>query len=211
MCDSQLITGFGILISGFYAMRCDNLSTYHWQLLVQLAWFSSLTHLSSLTFLRKYMFQHPEERCWRLVCMLLHLVLLVIALVPSGRMTPPGTLHPGDEIWEFPHAWCYLTNTGPGTGFDSSVVVSILLLAFNFGMRVVEVSPAVSSMILVRTRRSARELGRASLSLCWSSGTAWYSWFWNLAIVRPLAAAFIALSLYADLYTSMLFKVNQSL
>lgn len=53
MSDFQLITGLAILISGFTQLQ-TGISAYHWQRLVQLAWFSSVTHLCCLTALRDY-------------------------------------------------------------------------------------------------------------------------------------------------------------
>jgi arginine exporter protein ArgO len=83
MSDLQIVTGLSILISGFSQLHCG-LSTYHWQVLVYLAWFSSLTHLCCLTFLRNYLFNHPGQRLWRLVSMFVIVLMLVVALVPTG-------------------------------------------------------------------------------------------------------------------------------
>ena len=49
--DQQLVTGIALLASG-YSQLSYGLSSYHWQLIVYLAWFSSLTHLTTLTALR---------------------------------------------------------------------------------------------------------------------------------------------------------------
>src|SRR5450756_2077760 len=46
--DQQLVTGIGILVSGYTQLHCS-LSIYHWQIIVYLAWFSSLTHMTTLT------------------------------------------------------------------------------------------------------------------------------------------------------------------
>lgn len=60
MSDLQILTGISILISGYAQLECG-LSCYHWQVLVYLAWFSSLTHLSCLTLLRNYLCQSPRR------------------------------------------------------------------------------------------------------------------------------------------------------
>lgn len=49
-----------------------------------MAWFSSLTHLSALSFLRRYFHQNPAKRAWRVCLMILLLVLLVVAFLPTG-------------------------------------------------------------------------------------------------------------------------------
>ncbi|KAK9847366.1 hypothetical protein MYU51_019519 [Penicillium brevicompactum] len=67
MSDVQIITGISIIVSGAAQLKCG-ISTHQWQVLVYLAWFSSLTHLSCLTLLRNYLHQRPAERIWRLFC-----------------------------------------------------------------------------------------------------------------------------------------------
>ncbi|KAK9847314.1 hypothetical protein MYU51_019581 [Penicillium brevicompactum] len=66
MSDVQIITGISIIVSGAAQLKCG-ISTHQWQVLVYLAWFSSLTHLSCLTLLRNCLHQRPAERIWRLV------------------------------------------------------------------------------------------------------------------------------------------------
>ncbi|KAH8884072.1 hypothetical protein GQ53DRAFT_830005 [Thozetella sp. PMI_491] len=81
--DAQIVTGIGILVSGFGSLK-NGLSAYHWQLIVYLAWFANLTHISGLTFLRNYLQKHRDERNWRLAAMGILLVFLIIAEVPTG-------------------------------------------------------------------------------------------------------------------------------
>ena len=81
--DQQLVTGIAILVSGYAQLPCG-LSSYHWQMIVYLAWFSSLTHLTTLTVLRQYFRRNPAARLWRAVLMLLMVTLLGIALLPTG-------------------------------------------------------------------------------------------------------------------------------
>ena len=51
--DQQLITGLAILITGYYK-RCE-MSGYHFRIAINLAWFSSTTHLSTLAVLNQYL------------------------------------------------------------------------------------------------------------------------------------------------------------
>ncbi|WQF80709.1 hypothetical protein CDEST_05723 [Colletotrichum destructivum] len=86
LADAQLITGISILVSGFWSLKHGpGLSAYHWKMVVSLAWFSSVTHLSALTFLRSYLAKHPAGRLWRLGLMLILLVLLSVAFIPTGH------------------------------------------------------------------------------------------------------------------------------
>ncbi|RSL68597.1 hypothetical protein CEP54_002669 [Fusarium duplospermum] len=82
MADIQLLTGICVLITGFIALPCG-IDAFHWRILVYLAWFSSITHLSGLVAT-----SHIYERVWekhiRIFLSLLFLVMLMVATVPVG-------------------------------------------------------------------------------------------------------------------------------
>jgi hypothetical protein len=83
--DQQIVTGIGILVSGYTQINCA-LSTYHWQIVVYLAWFSSLTHLTTLTALRPFFRGQPTLAYWRVFFMGCTITLLATALGPTGYM-----------------------------------------------------------------------------------------------------------------------------
>ncbi|OBT78882.1 hypothetical protein VF21_02796 [Pseudogymnoascus sp. 05NY08] len=83
MSDAQIITGLSILVGGYSQLDCG-LSIFHWHMVVRLAWFSSVTHLTTLTFLRRYIHDNRGIRILRLVLMLALMVMLAIALIPTG-------------------------------------------------------------------------------------------------------------------------------
>lgn len=92
--DAQLITGISILVSGFWSLKHGpGLTAYHWRMVVSLAWFSSVTHLSALTFLRTYLAKHPTGRLWRLALMSILLILLFAAVIPTGHFEFLGHEH----------------------------------------------------------------------------------------------------------------------
>jgi hypothetical protein len=76
--DLQLITGLAIIICGFVQRKCG-LSAYHWRRVVQLAWFSSVTHLCCLTFLRDYLHTNKTAQWWRVPGIILLATLLISA------------------------------------------------------------------------------------------------------------------------------------
>lgn len=80
--DQQLITGLGIFIAAYH-MRCS-MSFYHFKIVSTLAWFSSTTHLSTLSVLRVYLIQHPRLRNWRVTGMVCMLVMLILAQTVSA-------------------------------------------------------------------------------------------------------------------------------
>ncbi|KAG7004937.1 hypothetical protein G7Y79_00022g051580 [Physcia stellaris] len=51
--DTQVVTGMAILLTGYIQLP-SGISSYHWQVIVDLAWFSTLSHLATLTALRGY-------------------------------------------------------------------------------------------------------------------------------------------------------------
>jgi hypothetical protein len=83
MCDLQLLTGFAILISAYIQVPCT-MSAYHWQIVVYLAWFSSITHLTGLMAARHYLYNKPWARFARIIASLLFLVMLLVAIVPTA-------------------------------------------------------------------------------------------------------------------------------
>ncbi|KAL9056655.1 MAG: hypothetical protein Q9162_002826 [Coniocarpon cinnabarinum] len=82
--DSQIIQGIGILVAGFANVK--TLTVYHWQLVVYMAWMSSNVHLTTLTVLQDYFYRHKMLRNIRLFGMMVLLLLLVVAFVPTSSM-----------------------------------------------------------------------------------------------------------------------------
>ncbi|EPE29853.1 hypothetical protein GLAREA_01013 [Glarea lozoyensis ATCC 20868] len=81
--DTQLVTGLSILASGYAQIKCC-LSIFHWHIVVFLAWFSSATHLTTITFLRRYIHDNHGLRNIRLILMFFLVGMLVVALIPTG-------------------------------------------------------------------------------------------------------------------------------
>ena len=79
----QLVTGIGILVSGYSQVHCS-LLIYHWQIVVYLAWFSSPTHLTTLTAMRMFFREQPTLAYWRIFLMGCTIVLLAVSLMPTG-------------------------------------------------------------------------------------------------------------------------------
>lgn len=84
MDDLQLVTRFSIMISEFVQLHCG-LATYYSLVILELAWFSSLTHRSYLTLLRTYLVNHIPDRTWRLSAVALLAAILVIGFLYTRR------------------------------------------------------------------------------------------------------------------------------
>ena len=145
--DQQLVTGIALLASGYAQIRCG-LSSYHWQIIVYLAWFSTLTHLTTLTFLRQYFRYNAIARVWRIVLMLLLVTMLFIALLPTGDSQFWG------EFLEAP-ILCYFQRLFTGTPenhfqadiyYMGSMLTSVLVLFSGFLTRSIRLSKKASAV-----------------------------------------------------------------
>ena len=134
MCDVQLLAGTGILLSGYIGLHCF-ISSYHWQLVVYLAWFSNLTHIACLTALRSYLHQHQLERNWRLFFMTVLWASLITAIVPTAFFNWPNWDPTSSLPWS--NARCF---------FDLGVARALYneTVCFVGGFRTTENGPDVS-------------------------------------------------------------------
>lgn len=99
------------------------LQAYHWQILVYLAWFSSITHLSGLTVLRSYLSRHPTGTYLRYALMAILLMILIVAIVPTGFFNwLPATGYANLVTWEETRPWC--SNSNKHNAGAPNVVVS---------------------------------------------------------------------------------------
>ena len=81
--DQQLLTGLAVLIAAFWT-HCT-ISVYHFAVVNDLAWFSAMVHLITLTVLRDYLLQKPVLRNWRVVLMSTLAILLAASTVMEGH------------------------------------------------------------------------------------------------------------------------------
>ncbi|EEU36530.1 uncharacterized protein NECHADRAFT_81220 [Fusarium vanettenii 77-13-4] len=218
--DLQLIAGLGILISGFLSLSKD-LSTYHWSMIVYLSWLSNVTHLSGLTALRGYFHTRQWERGWRLALMFIFIVILMIALGPTAFFD--WTEDPMDNAVAEPasSAWCFFSPRQALEAFRErgyygwlfsetkgfqSMIVSMILLVFNFFIRTLRIFSSVSGAIDRRVRKRVSQLAKRGLRRLRQSRRP-FSWAlnqrqWDLMVVKPCLAAFLVLRLYVDIFVS---------
>ena len=200
--DMQIFTGIAILISGFSSLR-SGLSSYHWQLIVHLAWFSSITHLSALSFLRHYLHNRKKERTLRITLMLVLLILLSVAVGPMGHFewSEWGTGTP---------ALCsFHLGMSTGTTAFQSMVITITLLIYGYLIR-------IAKMI----RKSAD--GLRAVSFRWRSKAIRMTQDWDpgvkgpfgtqiLEFLKPFAISYYrVIHIQVDLLTSFLAEVSSS-
>jgi hypothetical protein len=212
MSDLQILTGFSILISGYVQLRCG-LSAFHWQIIVLLAWFSTTTHLCCLTFLRNYLYNRPAERAWRLVAMGLMLLMLLVAMVPTGGYDWPISYY-GSNRFPNPtpsdYAICYFRPAQNDNQLTfSTMVLSVVLLTLGFVYRVIRLHRSLSVSVLGRVRTICSETVRDCLRRIYTglgmktSGLTLKRMF----LYRPLLALFLTARGLLDLWNSMFIEV----
>ena len=214
--DQQLVTGISLLASGYSQLTC-NLSSYHWQILVYLGWFSTLTHLTTLTILREYFQENPGIRTWRVFLMLLTFVLLVIALLPTGDSKwlfwPPLTPSPYTDGVP---VLCFFKMLGVGGRENqftndpdqtSSMVISIVVLCFGYMTRLIKISAWATNFTNQWFRERPGNLLKRKLAETESrSLLPGASIYWKLKRV-VLGTIYLALRASFDLYSSLLWEI----
>lgn len=183
LCDIQIITGLAFLISGFLCLRCG-LSAYHWQVMVQLTWFSSTTHLSGLTIIRNDLNTHPWRRNIRFGLIIAFLILLLAAIAPTGffnwiesdggtaaNQTSPAICYLSYD--SVSHEWGVITgkNEGNHTGTllgttkaFRAMLLSIILLVFGHLTRCIKLSISASRMTSKYMREPLSEFAKNNIA-----------------------------------------------
>ncbi|KAL2844542.1 hypothetical protein BJY01DRAFT_248160 [Aspergillus pseudoustus] len=208
MSDLQLATGLAILISGYTQLRCGIVS-YHWRILGRVAWFSSLTHLSCLTFLRNYLYNHRAQRQWRLFFMLVLIVLLTANLVSmggeqwfSGDAFEPATTD---------YAICFYPvkfTSEPEEAFWSMILL-VSLIVFGFIFRIVKLHYSLALFVVKSLRQRTSQLARRLLWMLvdWKSLPGGPKRLAAVITYYPAMASFLSLRLVTDHFSSMFFEV----
>lgn len=195
-------------------------------MIVYLSWLSNVTHLSGLTALRGYFHTRQWERGWRLALMFIFVVILLVALGPMAffdwtegetwnDVAEPASsvwcfFSPGQTLEAFQKQQDYIPL--PETKGFQSVVVSMILLVFNFCSRTLRIFSSVSRAIDRRVRKRVSRLAKRGLHKLRQSRRP-FSWAlnqrqWDLMVVKPCLATFLVLRLYVDIFVSTLSEVS---
>jgi hypothetical protein len=141
--DQQVITGISIIIGGLSQIN-GGLPLYHWQSVVNLAWFSTMTHLITLTVLRVEVRPNSAIKTLRIISMGVLIVMLTFTIIPISYITNDGSsLQPGNS---FPTECLYHPSIVWGDVYSGAkihpsynwiyVSLAISILVFGFSTRV---------------------------------------------------------------------------
>ena len=198
----------------FNLQDTKTITVYNWQILVDLAWFSSITHLTTLTCLRHYFRQRRALSIFRIACMTINALFLAMSIgstgwqlvspaMPARCLFDPSWMIPDDNIDD---------EIMPMPVYNSLyMAITATFLAFSYLNRIIQLCPDKSTMrrcsdILVtfpiavsdRLRRSTRErVLQSSKRLL----------FMHLYVYRLVLTVHCVLKAVFDLYSSMLWEV----
>lgn len=131
--DTQVITGISILLAGYIQLPLG-ISAYHWQVVIALAWFSSLTHLLTLKSLRDYFRERLEMAVWRAVLMGFVMILLVVAIGTTGYIVQADS--PDDDA--FPAICLFSSDRRLNHAFNYPLIIlSIAFITMNYSLKVI--------------------------------------------------------------------------
>ena len=208
--DQQLVTGLAILGAGFTQLTND-LPAIYWQVIVNLAWFSTITHLATLAALRTYFKAHSTIRNWRLVLMIALALLQIAALVPTGH--PFWPLNYPNTPYNIP-AKCYFTRTSqrnPDDAFDTlGMTISVIFIVISLSAKAIAITDRAS-----RTRNTIFRSKANSLFVSWLRKLGQRSPHGYIQVLkRPLlvvvASTFVLYQAALDVFSSVLWEVHHS-
>lgn len=176
-----MISGFVLLFQGIQA--------YHWQLIVLIAWFSSITHLSAMTVLRSYLRLRRVETSVRFGLMICLLIMLIVAFIPTAFFdwinsssvmegcSAAYSCSPAICFFDYANArrlsagldpeYCGLM-TPPSNPAGQAMVVSLILLIVGFVSRSVKLFNFLSMAVHIYLRRPISK--RAQQVFTWLLG-----------------------------------------
>jgi hypothetical protein len=201
------------MISGFVQLRCG-ISTYHWQRIVNTAWFACVTHLCCLTFLRDHLLHNRVTQLWRVPGMVVLITMVIYALTTTSQHTFGPQVPIDHEVTPFDQAICYLhPSLYLGSGGDGQrklrILVSIVFLGFGIINRLRRLYHA-PNLIMTKVRNWTSHKVRCFLMHVYGQGSAdsLIACLAAVLVYRPLLALFLMARLLVDGFTSMAFEVN---
>ncbi|KAL8951507.1 MAG: hypothetical protein Q9222_002521, partial [Ikaeria aurantiellina] len=218
--DQQVVTGIALLGSGYGQLKSGNgIDSYHWQIVVYLAWFSSLTPLTTLTMLRYYFLRNPGARLGRALLMLITVMMLGVALLPTGdRQWFISSYYNSMDYAGIP-ALCYFRRLDSqdyknqlkyGDLAAISMLISILVLAFGYLTRIIKLSDRANkaSKRWLRDRPSQilRSIRDGALRCAERQVPNAHKMHWMIGYIVT-EASYVWLKALSDVYGSMLWEI----
>ncbi|KAF7917177.1 uncharacterized protein EAE98_010282 [Botrytis deweyae] len=146
-CDQQVVLGIAVLIAGVSQLS-SGLDSYHWQTVLNLAWFSSFTHILTLTALRAENRSNNKIKVIRVVAMGVLAVILMCMVYTAGWVSGKVVKVSSEDSKNSPPmsfpAWCLFRPEIPWMWQNhlldiqynwTYVVLAFLILVFSYSTR----------------------------------------------------------------------------
>ncbi|KAF4899243.1 hypothetical protein CGCF415_v010528 [Colletotrichum fructicola] len=220
LCDVQVVTGLGILISGFVLLRCG-LDAIHWQIAVFLAWFSTVTHLSGLEVLRTHLNTYVWSKHLRFSLMSLLLILLLVGIVPTGffSLRNRNFSSPAVCYFDLKYGFWRFKETLSQSDFPEmqlertpayqAMVYSMVLLVLGFGTRSMKLLHPLSRTFKLNVRQpTSRRVRRLLTDFANTPASSERGKLLKIELIfKPALAGFFMVRLTSDFFSSSLFEV----
>lgn len=212
--DQQLVTSIALLAGGFAQLN-HGLDAYHWQILVYLVWFSSLTHLTTLTVLRQYFRDNSALRSWRIVFMLITVIMLGVALVPTGNPFWQTLMwnNKYDAMISIP-VLCYYQPDAPSWAFYGlkgptfNTTVSIVVLFVGYLTRLIKLSNKAAAFNKYWLRTAPGALWKNWMIECDNVDRSNSRYLLHKVRYIIMEVAYVCLHGWYEVYDSMLWEVS---
>ena len=206
--DTQLITGMAIMLCG-YTQLASGIDSYHWEVVICLAWFSSLTHLATLSSLRDHFRNRPFMASCRAGLMGVVLIMLAVSFGTTGYLSQPNWGHLQQPSWLAKCLFSFAEMSGEPYN-KAFIVFSVIFLLVSYLTRVVSIFNPTAGVAkkwlktiprdwmrrgyISRARKAEQDLGT------------WINLFWKVATFLQALAYIICKALF-DIAESMLWEV----
>lgn len=195
-------------------------------MIVHLAWFSAVTHLSGLFALRNRIAKDSWPKYARVGVMFSLLVALVVATIPTIYFNWAGYETGPSAAWWSSKAICFLdldygaqrfressarVSPTPSLGLThqfQAAIFSMILLIFGFISRLIKLFGVLSRSSTIYIRAPMSSFGQNLVRKVTSHQPRWPFGLWDAAVQQPLLAIFIMLRIVVNLATSMLAEVR---
>lgn len=147
-------------------LKCG-LDACHWQIVVYLAWFSTVTHLSGLNILRKLLNTTLWAKYVRVFLMLVLLVLVIVGLLPTGFFNSDN--FSSQAICYFNQSYGYWRHDATSgdpvreTAEWQTMAMPVILLIFGFVSRSFKLFQPLSTAFRVQIRSPISRLAQRTL------------------------------------------------
>ena len=205
--DLQAITGIAILLAGYLQLP-NGIQVYHWQVLTNLAWFSSVTHIATLTSLRGYFKKRRKLAYCRITAMGINLILLGVASGPANYKSYTT------RFYAFPAKCLYQQLDGRSASLvQPTIAASLLFMITSYTIRAIRISVTCSKVTheLLRVkpgnwlkRNHSKAADRQTMSQNAAQKILWC--FWK----RQLTLSYVVFKALCEAGDSMLWEVCSS-